>query len=159
MNRHLLKKAEIEQLEGTNKQHFLNPNAKRINKSLGDLVGITGFGFHIIEIPPGCESTEYHMHYHEDECTYVLEGSGIVIIGDEKHEIAEGDFIGYKHASKAHTMINTGNIPLKCIVVGNRYEQDVCDYPKLNKRLYRNNQTGWNLVDINNIQTATAGKK
>ena len=62
MDRYILKKSEIEDLPGIDKTHFLNDDAKRNNKSLGDLTGITGFGFHIIEVPPSCESTEYHQH-------------------------------------------------------------------------------------------------
>jgi len=68
MDKYLLTKEEIEQTAGVAKTHFLNDNAKRSNKSLGDLTGLTGFGFHIIEVQPGHESTEFHKHYHEDEC-------------------------------------------------------------------------------------------
>ena len=67
MKKYLVTKEEIEELEGISKTHFLNGNAKRINKSLGDLTGLTGFGFHIIEIQPGHESTEFHMHYHRSK--------------------------------------------------------------------------------------------
>ncbi len=53
MEKYIVSKAEIEALKGEKRVHFLNPNAQRLNKSLGDLTGITGFGFHIIEIQPG----------------------------------------------------------------------------------------------------------
>jgi uncharacterized cupin superfamily protein len=66
MDKYLVTKEEIDDYEGLSKTHFLNDNAKRVNKSLGDLTGLTGFGFHIIEIEPGRESTEFHKHYHED---------------------------------------------------------------------------------------------
>jgi len=66
-DKYLIKADEIAKLAGTDKVHFLNDNAKRINKSLGDMTGLTGLGFHIISVPPGCESTEYHVHYFEDE--------------------------------------------------------------------------------------------
>lgn len=39
---------EIERMDGLHKTHFLNPSAVRINKSLGDLAGLTGIGFHFI---------------------------------------------------------------------------------------------------------------
>ena len=69
---YLVKAAEIAAMEGLAKTHFLNPNARRINKSLGDLTGLTGLGFHLIEVEPGCETTEHHLHHQEDECVYVL---------------------------------------------------------------------------------------
>ena len=67
MEGYILRKNEIEELEGLKKTHFLNPNARRLNKSLGDLTGLTGLGFHIIEVDPGFESTEYHLHYFEGQ--------------------------------------------------------------------------------------------
>jgi len=41
---HLLTADQIENMEGLHKTHFLNPNAVRINKSLGDRTGLTGLG-------------------------------------------------------------------------------------------------------------------
>jgi uncharacterized cupin superfamily protein len=157
--KYIVKKSEIESMDGLFKQHFLNSNAQRVNKSLGDLVGIDGFGFHIIEVPPGRDSTEFHVHYHEDECTYVLAGEGIVTLGEEEFPISEGDFIGYRSGGLPHGMKNTGDKPLKCIVVGERKDHDVGDYPRLKKRIFRNKGLAWNLVDIDSIEEPVAGKK
>lgn len=151
MSKYLITKEEIDFLEGDNKIHFLNSNARRVNKSLGDLTGITGFGFHMIEVPVDAESTEYHVHLYEDECTYVLSGNGKVVIGEESFPIKEGDFIGYRAGGLAHSMINIGSVPLKCIVVGQRLNHDVSDYPNQDKRLYRNKGQPWNLVEHKNI--------
>ena len=48
MDKYVISSDEIAELEGTPKSHYLNPKARRINKSLGDLTGLTGFGIHII---------------------------------------------------------------------------------------------------------------
>ena len=157
MSKYIVKKSEIDSMDGLVKVHFLNPNAQRTNKSLGDLTGLTGLGFHVIEIAPGKESTEYHVHYFEDECVYVLEGSGKVIIGEETTDISAGDFIGYRAGGEAHTMINTGDRNLKCIVVGQRLDHDVSDYPKKNKRIYRNAGLSWDLVELKTIEHPNAG--
>lgn len=159
MDKYLLTADEIAQYPGVDKTHFLNSNARRINKSLGDLTGLTGFGFHLIEIPPGSESTEYHKHYHEDECVYVLSGCAEAHIGDQSYLVKAGDFIGYRAGGEAHSMKNVGDEVLRCIVVGQRLSHDVGDYPKLNKRIYRNQSVGWNLVDLDAIETPNAGKK
>lgn len=151
MDRYIVRREEIESDDGEQKTHFLNPVAKRLNKSLGDMVGLSGIGFHIIEVPPGCYSTEYHMHYYEDECVYILEGTAEVRIGDNIELVGAGDFIGYRSGGLAHTMSNTGGSTLKCIVVGQRLEHDVSDYPDLNKRLYRNKDMDWSLVNISGI--------
>ena len=159
MEKYILTKEEIETYEGVEKTHFLNPNAQRTNKSLGDMTGLTGLGFHIIEIQPGFESTEKHNHYHEDECVYILEGEAEAIIGDDIFHVKAGDFIGYRAGGKAHTLKNTGHSTLKCIVVGQRLDQDVADYPNLKKRIFRNKGMQWNLVDFDSIAKPVAGKK
>ena len=133
--KYLLSSEEIDSLEGERKVHFLNPGAIRINKSLGDLTGITGFGFHIIEVAPGDETTEYHVHHFEDECVYVLAGAATAEIGDNSFQIKAGDFIGYRKGGLAHTITNTGSETLRCIVVGERLAHDVGDYPRKRKRI------------------------
>ena len=150
---------EIAAMEGLKKTHFLNQNAKRINKSLGDMVGLTGFGFHIIEVEPGHETTEHHVHYHEDECVYVLSGEATAITGEEKTPIKAGDFLGYRKGGLAHSIKNTGSEVLRCIVVGERLPHDVGDYPRLGKRIFRNEGVKWNLVDHSAIEEPTAGAK
>lgn len=159
MKGYLLKKEEIDALQGLEKVHFQNPNAVRTNKSLGDLVGLKGIGFHIIEVPPGKESTEYHVHYYEDECVYVLAGTGVVTIGDDDFDVGPGDFVGYRAGGLAHTMRNDGEETLKCIVAGQRLDHDVGDYPRKGKRVYRNLGLPWDLADLQSLEHPSAGKK
>jgi len=159
VDKYVVKKSEIDAFPGTAKQHFLNENAVRTNKSLGDLTGLTGLGFHIIDVPAGKFSTEYHVHHFEDECTYVLSGTGTVTIGGEEHSIEPGDFIGYRAGGEAHTMQNTGDEALRCIVVGQRLAHDVGDYPNKSKRIFRNGGLDWDVVDHDSIQNPKGGKK
>lgn len=159
MDKYIVTKEEIEAFAGVQKTHFLNGNARRLNKSLGDLTGLSGLGFHIIEIQPRHESTELHRHYHEDECVFILEGTAEATIGDKKYSVKAGDFIGYRAGGEPHALRNNGNALLKCIVVGQRLDHDVGDYPNLKKRIYRNKGLKWNLVDMDNIVEPTAGKK
>lgn len=159
--RYLVTREEIEAMEGLHKTHFLNPNAKRINKSLGDITGLSGFGFHMIEVQPGHDTTEHHLHHYEDECLYVLAGRGTAYIGDDQIEVNAGDFLGYRKGGLAHSITNSGDSPLRCIVVGERLPHDVADYPRLRKRLYRNSGMTWELVKFDAIERpdASAGKK
>lgn len=155
--KYLLTSDEIRAMEGLPKTHFLNPNAQRVNKSLGDAVGLSGLGFHIIEVQPGHETTEHHVHHYEDECVYVLAGKGTAYVGDEAYEIGSGDFLGCRKGGLAHSIRNTGDDLLRCIVVGERLPHDVADYPRLKKRMYRNQGMTWNLVDHDAIQNPGAG--
>jgi uncharacterized cupin superfamily protein len=156
---YIVTKEQIDNHKSTDKTHYLNPNARRKNISLGDMVGLTGLGFHIIEVAPGCESTEYHLHYFEDECVYILSGTAEVTIGEMVYPVKAGDFIGYKADGLAHSMKNTGTELLRCIVAGQRLAHDVVDYAKQNKRLFRNQGRKWNLVNMSAIKYPEAGKK
>jgi uncharacterized cupin superfamily protein len=156
-DKYLVTAEEIATMEGVKKTHFLNSNAKRINKSLGDLTGLTGIGFHLIDVEPGHETTEHHGHHHEDECVFVLAGTATAFIGEEAIEIGPGDFIGYRKGGLAHSIKNTGAETLRCIVVGERLAHDVGDYTRLGKRIYRNAGMAWNLVDIGSIEEPGGG--
>jgi uncharacterized cupin superfamily protein len=142
---------DIEALEGVRKVHYLNPAAVRLNKSLGDAVGLQHIGVHLISVDPGHQSTEYHSHRFEEECIYVLSGRGIAVLGEQLQAIGPGDFIGCPANGIAHELINDGVEPLVCLVMGQRLQHDITDYPRLDKRLYRN-AGEWNLVNHDDIE-------
>lgn len=147
MSKLIIKKNEV---EGIPKTHFLNDKATLMIKSLGDLAGLKNLGFHIIEVEPGYDSTEYHHHHFEDECCYILKGEATITIGEEEHQVTSGDFIGYPSGGDAHSMKNTGDYTLICIVAGQRLQNEIVDYPNLNKRLYCYGEKS-ELVNINDI--------
>ena len=159
MDKYVLSREDIEAYPGIEKEHFLNDNARRRNTSLGDLTGLTGIGVHLVEIEPGHESTECHVHYHEDECVYILEGEATATIGDDSVAVGAGDFIGYRSGGLPHKLENTGQTVLRCLVVGQRLEHDVADYPDKRKRIFRNAGLAWNLVDLDDIDEPAAGRK
>ena len=106
----LITAKEIEEMKGEEKTHFLNPNAVRINKSLGDAVGLKNLGVHLIYVEAGKDTTEYHKHYHEEECIYVLSGSGELIIEGDSYPFAKGDFVGFPaNTASIHWQIRVKN--------------------------------------------------
>jgi uncharacterized cupin superfamily protein len=145
---YVIKSDRIEAIEPVLKTHFLNENARRTERSLAQAVGLEEIDFAIMEVAPGDESTEHHKHYHEEECIYVLEGEGVARIGSESHALEPGDFIGYRAGGLAHSIKNTGSTPLRCIAVSQRKAHDVSDYPRKGKRLFRNKDLTWNMVDV-----------
>jgi len=142
---------QIAAMEGIKRVHTLNPAAMRINKSLGDAAGLKNIGIHLITIAPGDKSTEFHTHRYEEEALYVLSGRGTEVMGDTEHKIGPGDFIGFPAGGEAHETVNDGSEPLVCLVIGQRLAQDVVDYPRKRKRLYRNSGER-DMVDYTNIE-------
>lgn len=143
----------IAAMTAVQRTHFLNPNAVRGNKAIGDAAGLQNLGVHLITVQPGHCSTEYHYHHYEEECVYVLSGHGKAVIGDHTHSIGPGDFMGHPTDKVAHEMINDGNEPLVCLVIGQRLVQDISDYPRKGKRLYRHSGER-SLIELANIKPA-----
>ena len=142
---------KIAAMEGIRRVHNLNPGAIRLDKSLGDEVGLKNIGIHLISIAPGDKSTEFHSHKYEEEAIYVLSGHGTEVMGDASQMIGPGDFIGFPAGGVAHETINDGAEPLVCLVIGQRLPQDVVDYPNKGKRLYRNSGQR-DMVDYANLE-------
>ena len=142
---------QISSLAGVRRVHQLNSAAIRLDKSLGDEAGLKNIGIHLMTIAPGDKSTEFHSHKYEDEAIYVLSGHGTEIIGNDAYKIGPGDFIGLPGGGPAHETVNDGSEPLVCLVIGQRLPQDVVDYPRQGKRLYRNSGQR-DMIDIAQVR-------
>jgi uncharacterized cupin superfamily protein len=134
--RELLKAAAIDGMEAQSKTHLVNPNAVRSAKNLGAATGLRNLGVHVMTVQPGHESTEYHRHLYEEQCFYILSGSGTAIIEEKSYPLEPGDFLGFAPKGAAHTFVNTGTEPLVFLAARQMLEQDACDYPRRGKRLY-----------------------
>ena len=135
----LLSAAAIRRLKENKFVHFLNPGAIRHTRSLGDACGLSTIGVHRVRLKQGDDSTEYHFHHQDEEWVYILSGSGIAEIGGKKYKIGAGDFMGFVAGSEPHGMRNPYKKDLVYLVGGNRWPLDVCDYPRIGKRRYREN--------------------
>lgn len=77
---------------------------------------------------PGQAVTPHH-HRELEEIYYILSGSGVMTVGDEKREVAAGDAIYVPRRSR-HTLENTGAEPIKLLLVCGPaffYEDEVLD--------------------------------
>ena len=149
---------DIAAMKAAEKTHFLNEHARRMEKSLGRATGLSEIDVSIVEVAPGDESTEHHLHYHEEECLYVLEGEATARVGATSHIVKAGDFVGYRKGGLAHSLKNTGDVPFRCISVTQRQNHDVSDYPRCGKRLFRNKNLTWNMVDLTVIDRPFGAK-
>jgi uncharacterized cupin superfamily protein len=151
-DRYHLTAAELTALPVTDSVHPVNLEARRRISSPGDVTGLTTLGVNIFEIAQGDKSTEYHVHACEDEAVYVLSGTGTARTGDATHAIDVGDFVGYPKGGPAHEIRNTGDVPLRLLVIGQRLAEDVIDYPDQGKRLYRCGGRSNDMVDVEQIE-------
>ena len=125
----IVTRTQIAKMAGTDVTHFLNQRARFVAKSLGDQAGLQNVGVHLINLPVGAVASAFHRHLCTDECIYILEGSGVARIGPDLCQNEAGDFIGYPAGGEAHDIRNTGSTHMICLVVGQRLEFDIIDYP------------------------------
>lgn len=135
----LITAKEIAALPESVNVHRLNSNAIRHARSLGDAVGMTTIGIHLVRVAPGNATTEFHFHHQDEEWVYILSGRGIAEIGEECFEVGAGDFMGFVMKSLPHAMRNSFDTDLVYLVGGARCPFDVCDYPRIGKRRYHVN--------------------
>ena len=64
---------------------------------------------------PGQTVTPHH-HREIEEIYYIVEGRGVMTVGDEQQEVAAGDAV-YVPRGHRHTLSNTGAEPIKLLLV------------------------------------------
>ena len=133
----LLTAAAIGRMQVERRRHFINRSALRLNKSLGDAVGTTDLGVHLVRIKKGDDTTEFHTHYCDEEFVYILSGHGIAEIGKRKIKVGPGDFMGFVAKSLPHGMTNPYKEDLVYLLGGTRKAIDISEYPRTRKRAYK----------------------
>jgi uncharacterized cupin superfamily protein len=133
----LLTATEIARMAVERRRHFVNKKALRLNKSLGDAVGMQDMGVHLVRIKQGDDTTEFHTHFCEEEFVYILSGQGIAEIGKRKIKVGPGDVMGFTAQSLPHGMTNPHKEDLVYLLGGTRKPVDICEYPRSRKRGYK----------------------
>ena len=89
----------------------------------------------VYTLPPGKANFPYHWHTLNEECFYVLSGSGVLRTPQGERPLAAGDFVFCPAGpSGAHKISNpAGPEPLVYIDYDTRNKGDVCVYPDSGK--------------------------
>jgi uncharacterized cupin superfamily protein len=96
---------------------------------LGEPGGLTQFGVHLEELPPGARSSFRHWHATEDEFVYVLAGE-VTLIEDHESLLLPGDCAAWPAAVPVgHCLENRGQVPARYLVIGSRRRTDTIHYP------------------------------
>ncbi len=74
-------------------------------------------------------STTPHRHLKTEEIYYILEGVGLMQVGDESQQIGPGDAVAIPPGAK-HQITNVGTVPMKflcCCAPGYEHEDTLLD--------------------------------
>ena len=148
----LITAAEINALPEKRHVHQFNDRALRITRTLGTAAGLERVGVHLVRLPPGHDSTQFHSHSADEEFIYILEGKAIAEIGDLECEVGPGDFIGLPVPSPAHNLHNSFTEDCCYLVGGERNPLDVVAYPRIRRTMLKHPRrwVGWD--DVNEIE-------
>jgi len=103
-------------------------------RQLGAAAGGHALGASHVTLPPGKRAWPLHWHATNEEAIFVLEGAGELEIGDRVVPIRAGDYMAFKTGpGHAHRVTNTGDAPLRYLVVSTMNPTDIGVYPETNK--------------------------
>ena len=103
-------------------------------RSMGRRAGSQALGAALTEVPPGAVSFPCHYHCGNEEAIYVLSGTGLARIGEERVRVRAGDWVALPPGARhAHQMLNDGSEPLTYLCVSTMSSTDVVIYPDSNK--------------------------
>jgi uncharacterized cupin superfamily protein len=103
--------------------------------TIGSVVGAKQLGYSLAVVPPGKRAYPLHCHHINEEMFLVLQGRGIIRIGDREYPIRQGDVIAAPAGGRetAHQIINTSDEELRYLMVSTMIEAEVVEYPDSGK--------------------------
>jgi uncharacterized cupin superfamily protein len=97
---------------------------------LGQVFGLTQFGFNLETLEPGAQSALRHWHTLTDEFVYVLDGEVTLITDAGATAMHAGTCVGFKAGVRnAHHFVNRSNAAVRYLLIGSRVAGDQAFYP------------------------------
>ena len=114
-----------------------------------------------IESPaPGKRLAPTHYHMLEEEHALVLEGQVTLILGDERHEMAAGDYVCFPAGQRVgHSFLNSSDSPCSYLMIGQRNPHEVCVYPDSNKMAVDALQPGDSIFGMGEVRRYWDGEQ
>ncbi|ETA50127.1 cupin domain-containing protein [Ponticoccus alexandrii] len=95
-----------------------------------DSGGLTQFGAFVEILAPGARSSHVHWHEDEDEMVYMLEGSVVLVEGEDEVPLEVGEAATFPAGQAlGHRLENRSDSPARYLVIGTRAPRDRVHYP------------------------------
>jgi uncharacterized cupin superfamily protein len=115
---------------------FRDLAARRWNRRLGRILGLTNFGVTITRIEPGGQSSCRHWHARQDEFVYVLSGEAILETDAGEHRLTVGMCAGFPAGLRnGHRFVNRGETDVILLVAGDNTPGETVHYPDVDMHL------------------------
>jgi uncharacterized cupin superfamily protein len=113
------------------------PRVARTRRNLGRAAGSVNTGIQHVQVEPGMESAPPHCHSIEEEIFVVLDGDGVVVLGDQETPVGPGHVISRPAGTGVPHVFRAGAGGLTYLAYGMRDPGDVCYYPRSGKIAFR----------------------
>jgi uncharacterized cupin superfamily protein len=118
------------------------PRVVRERRKVSAAAGSVSAGLQHVVVDAGKEATAQHCHTIEEEIFVVLEGDGMLLLGEEEIAVRTGSVVGRPAATGVAHTFRAGDHGLTYLGYGTRDPGDICYYPRSNKIAFR----GVNLI-------------
>jgi uncharacterized cupin superfamily protein len=111
----------------------------RVRRDLGQAAGSVTTGIKHYVVAPGKESAPLHCHSAEEEIFVILDGEGMLVLGDadtEETPVRAGHVIARPAGTGVSHMFRAGDRELTLLAYGTREPNDLCYYPNSNKIMF-----------------------
>jgi len=105
----------------------------RTRRDLGRAAGSRLAGLQHVTVAPGRRSSTRHCHSHDEELFVVLEGRGVLLLGDERHDVRPGATVARPPGTGVAHSFEAGDDGLVLLAYGTRDPADACWYPDSSK--------------------------
>jgi len=118
----------VDDVEVTNFHHDVDSTARRRMRALHSPTGLKRQAVYWVQVEPGALSTAFHTHDRTDEWVFVVAGSGVARVGDDRFEMGPNDFLGHPAGSAPHVMEAVDE--LTYLMGGQIEASDIVSYPE-----------------------------
>ena len=94
-------------------------------------------GLAVDEVWPGRQNVPLHCHSAEEELFVVIEGEGVLLLGDDEHPVRPGHVVARPPRTRVAHAFRAGDAGLKLLTYGTREPNDIAYYPRSNKVYFR----------------------
>ncbi len=112
-------------------------NVRRVRRDLGRAAGSRRSGLTHITVDPGARSSPQHCHSVEEELFVVLDGDGVVLLGDDEHPVRAGSVVSRPPSTGVAHCFRAGEHGMTLLAYGTRDPADMCWYPDSSKVAFR----------------------
>ncbi len=113
------------------------PRVARVRRNLGRAAGSVSTGLQHVTVDPGKLGAVQHCHSAEEEIFVILEGEGVLLLGDEETPVRPGHAISRPPASGVAHTLRADARGLTYLAYGTREPNDICWYPHSRKISWR----------------------